>query len=435
MGGVVAHEGDAVDEVLLPFLHADGHVDDRVAVDAGRRPVVLEARDEVGEHRHLVVADGPVGLAGHVERVADHLLRVVVPRLQPREDPAQRLGPQHVVPVVVQGPDAVPLSLAHRNPQPHRPALAGLGHVEVFELGLADLRLDVAVVPVVRHQQVGVLLEPEGPVRPPAADEREQPALLREPHLALERPLADVVVADEGDVRHLNLGPRVDVEGELHDPGSAGQGGDLVGHLGELEPLLRPHLPQQPLGAPDHAGPDAAVEAQLDADRLHRLVDLGPVVLLGALEVDDADPLALLHHEDRAAALDPVGIGVVDDLDREIGQEAGVPQPLEVAEQHLLDRLVVGGPPSLGRQADVVVDLHVVDVRLALHAEDVALGGGRQLDRCEKRRRVGRGQGRRLELPGLRTRFAGRARLARRHGCADRIQPDRRDGDRNRRKW
>ena len=238
VGGVVAQEGDAVDEVLLPFLQPDGHVDDRLAVDPQQLPGLIRAREQIGEQGHFVVPDGAIGLARHVERIPDHLFRVVVLRLQAREDALQSLGPEHVLPIELQGPDAVSLSLAHRNPEPHGTTLAVLGLVQILQLRLAHLGIDVPVVPIVRHQQVGILLEAHGPVRPAATHEGEQPAFPGVPHLALERPLAHVVVPGEGDVRHVDLGSLVDVERELHDPGSTGQGGDLVGHLGELEPLL-----------------------------------------------------------------------------------------------------------------------------------------------------------------------------------------------------
>ncbi len=68
----VADEGDAIDEVLLPFGHLDGHVD-------GRRLGAV-TRGEIGIRGELEVAAGAVELPGALETLGDPLVAIRLAR-------------------------------------------------------------------------------------------------------------------------------------------------------------------------------------------------------------------------------------------------------------------------------------------------------------------------------------------------------------------
>ena len=106
------------------------------------------------------------------------------------------------------------------------------------------------------------------------------------------------------------------------------------------------------------------VEAQRDPELLHLLVDLGALDLARAGVVDDLHARPLFHVEDHALADDAVVVGLVDDLDPQVVEEVGAPQPPEVVAQLLLGGLVVGHPDAVGAAARLRLDVIEVGLRV-----------------------------------------------------------------------
>ena len=122
---------------------------------------------------------------------------------------------------------------------------------------------------------------------------------------------------------------------------------------------------------------------------LQLLVDGGVIDLVGSDVIHDLHALTLFHVEDRQLAHHPVGVADVTHIHREIVEEIGRPQPAEVADERLLERLIVGSPavfPRVTRARLDVIDVGVrVDHRrpaLLLEAEHVSVedrpGAGRR---------------------------------------------------------
>src|SRR5439155_8379281 len=81
--------------------------------------------------------------------------------------------------------------------------------------------------------------------------------------------------------------------------------------------------------------------------------------------------------------------GVVAHVDPEVVEEVGRPQPLEVLEDDLFSAVVVRAPELLGRLADDVLELGVIEVGLEVDQRDVALRLEAEGDLPEHRSRVG----------------------------------------------
>jgi hypothetical protein len=239
--------------------------------------------------RELEVADRSVNLPRLLEGLLDHLVTVVVAALE-LEQLAQGLGLDHLVAVERERADAVPLPLEDRNPQFDVPRLLVRRVLDELEVGLADAGVDVAAVAVVLDDLVGVLLVLGRLVGPAPGDEGEHPFGLVRLHLLGERPAAHGLVAEELDLADPDLRAILDVEGQVHQLRPARDLRDLVGHLGELEPLLRQHAPDDALHLLDEGRVDERVEADLRVFFLQLLVNLG---LLDALGPDTPTILTL----------------------------------------------------------------------------------------------------------------------------------------------
>ena len=368
---------------------------------SGSFEVRLVARLEVGIAGELEVAARAVHFARLLEALADALLGVVLARLH-LEERLQEVGLDDRVARDVEGADLVARALGDGNPQLDPARLLVAGVAEHLELGHADVRADVPVVAVVLDDLLGVLVELRFLVGALVADQRHDPhrkvdgvlkaaALAVLLHLALERAVANRLVADELDAADLDLRPLVHVEGQMHELRPARDVLDLVRDLRELEALLPQHVADDALDLADQPWIDERVEADLRARLLQLLVDLRDLDLLRAHVVDDLDALALLHVVDDELADHAVGEGIVARFDPEVVEEVGVPQPVEVLEDRLLGRLVVRHPDVLGGPA--LLQLDVVEVGLRLDDRGAALrleaGAEGEDDRGGARRRLG----------------------------------------------
>ncbi len=290
---------------------------------------------------------------------------------------------------------ADPVAVAFRdgNLQLDVPGLGVLAVLDHLHFRRADAGVDVALVGVVLLDARRVLLELRLLVGAAPGDEGQpvlRPVLL---HLLGQLAVAQLLVAGELDVADLDLRAFLDVEREVHQLRTGGQFLDLVRDLGELVALLRHHVAHDAFDLADQRGIDERVEPDRDAFFLQLVVDLGLLQLLAADVVHDLDALALLHLEDDALADDAVRVVVVDDLDRQVVEEVGRPEPLEVLEQRLLGLLGVGRPHVSRRPRDLRLD--VIEVRLGVDDRRPALPGKGQLDEADQRRRPG---GRELPL-------------------------------------
>ena len=208
--------------------------------------------------------------------------------------------------------------------------------------------------------------------------------------LAFERRVAHRLVADEVDALDLDLRPLVHVERQVDELRSTARDFfDLGRDLGELEALVAHHVAHDARYLADQTGIDERVEANLRVGVLQLLVDLRDLDPLGPDVVDDLDALPLLHVVDDDLADDAVGEGVVAHVDPEVVEEVGRPQPLEVLEDDLFSAVVVRAPELLGRLADDVLELGVIEVGLEVDQRDVALRLEAEGDLPEHRSRVG----------------------------------------------
>ena len=230
-----------------------------------------------------------------------------------------------------------------------------VGILERLDLGRADARLDVALLAVELLDLFGVLFELRFLIGAAAGDPGEEPVLLGLLHPALQAAVADLLVADELDVADLDLRAFVDVEDDLDQLRAAGQLLDARLDLGELVALLGHQAAQDAFDAADGALIEERVEAQRDARLLHLLVDLGAVDLVGWHVVDDLDARALFHVEDDVLAQHAVVVAAIEDLDAEVVEEVGRPQPLEVLEQRPLGFFVERRPDAVATDGSTAV--------------------------------------------------------------------------------
>ena len=151
----------------------------------------------------------------------------------------------------------------------------------------------------------------------------------------------------------------------MHQLGPALDALDLRLDLGELIAFGRIELADDARDATDETRVDERIEANRDALLFELLFDLRLVDFFQALVVDDLDALPLLHVVDDHLADDAVGEPVILDPDRQVIEEVGRPQPLEVFANDLLDRLVVRHPlPGLGvAQPGLHLDVIQVGIR------------------------------------------------------------------------
>ncbi len=405
---------------LLPLLHPHRHVDGRRARGRWREGRLFRrrrlARLDVGVGREFVVAERAVDFPGLLERLPDLLLAVEGAGLHP-EDALQAFTLDDRVAVEREVANAVALPFGDRDPKLDVPGPAVGRVVHVPQLGLADAGHDVAFVPVVLDDRVGVLLELPGLVRAAPGDPRPHPLGLVALHLAFELAVRGRLVADEVDLLHLDPRALVEVEGQVDELRAARHLGDRVGDAGELVALLREHAADDALDAPDEGRVDERVEPDRHALFAELLFDFRLLDLLGSRVVDDLDALALLHVEAHFLAHHAVVVGNVPHLDPQVVEEVGGPQPLEVLEHDLLGRVVVRHPDAVARPARAGLD--VEEIRLGLDDRDIPLRGKLQADRPEQRRRPrGRQDGSRR---GLLQPLARRSRRAlRRRRAADR---------------
>ncbi len=168
----------------------------------------------------------------------------------------------------------------------------------------------------------------------------------------------------ELDLADLDLRALVHVEGQVNQLRAAGNILDFVRDVGELEALLAQHVAHDPLDLAHEARVDEGVEADLGVRVLQLLVDLRGFDLLRADVVDDLDALPLLHVVGDDLADRPVGELVVADVDPEVVEEIGVPQPVEVVQDGLLARVVVVDPLVLRRGAELLLDVIQVGLRV-----------------------------------------------------------------------
>ena len=182
-------------------------------------------------------------------------------------------------------------------------------------------------------------------------------------HLALERAVARSPCCRRTRCcRILTFGPSVHREGQVHQLGPARHLLDLVRDLANWNPFSFIMSRTMPSTFFTSAGIDERVEADLGVGLLQRLVDLGRLDLLRAGVVDDLDALTFFDVVDDQLAHHAVRERVVLHLDRDVVEEVGAPQPLEVFADRLLGRLVVRDPDALGRPARL--QLNVVEVGL-----------------------------------------------------------------------
>jgi hypothetical protein len=397
VGRRVAEKGEAVDEILTALQQAHGDVDDR---RSGRRLLRrlervwrLEGRGDlpipgghVGISRELVVAARAVDLACLLQSLPDLLLAVVLALLQP-EQRQQRLGFHRGVAGQRNRADAVLLPFRHRHVEfdPSRLAVGRLAHRA--QLRYADRGRDVAVIAVVLLNLVRVLIECRFLIGARAAQERGLPprALPVGLDLCPQHAVADRFVPGKGDLADLHARSLVQRERQVHQLRTARHLGDRVRHRRSLESLLEQQIPNHALDLADQAAVDERVEPDVRVQLLQLLVDLRRLDRLRSGVVDDLDPLALLEIERDVLADDAVAVRDVGDVDPQVVEEPGVPQPLEIVERGLH---VVRGPDLLRGTARLRV--HVVQVGLRIDDRQIALGRERDLDDPDERRRAGR---------------------------------------------
>ncbi len=346
----------------------------------------------------LVIAAGAVDFSRLFESFTNRLLAVVLAGYQ-LEERFQVVGLDHRVAGDVERADLVARTFRDRNPQLDPTGFLVVGILEHLQLRRADVGAQVAVVAIVGDDLLGVLVELGFLVGAAVADQPEQvgrkveevrelAAFFGVLQLTLQGGVADRLVTDEVERANLDLRPLVHVEREVDQFGAAGDFLDLGRDFGELEALLTQHVADDAGDLADQAGIDEGVEADLGVGVLQLLVDLGRLDLLGADVVDDLDALPLLHVVGHDLADRAVGELVVADVDEQVVEEVGVPEPVEVLEDDLLAVVVPGNPHALRRQAGLQLD--VVDVGLGLDDRGVALGLEARGDEQDHRSAAGR---------------------------------------------
>ncbi len=309
-GGVVAGEGDSVDEVLLALGHPHRDVHGGLS-RTGHRTLGRVLEVHVRETGEFEVPAAAVQLPGFFETLADVLLGVPLPRFQ-LEERVQKLGVDDLVAIKLDVANPVAMALSDWDPQLHPARFLVLGVFQRLDLGRADARLNVALLAIELLDLVGVLLELLLLIRPAARNKRQEPVLLGFLHPALEGAVADLVVADELDVANLDLRTFVDVEDHLGQLRSAGEFFDARFHLGKLVTLLRHQISKNPLDAPNRALIEERIEPERDPRLLHLLVDLGPIDFVAGDVLDDLDPRPFLHVEDDVLAGHAIEVAIED---------------------------------------------------------------------------------------------------------------------------
>jgi len=190
----------------------------------------------------------------------------------------------------------------------------------------------------------------------------------------------------------------------------------------------------------EETGVDEGVQPQLEMLFLQLVVDGRAAHARQTLVVDDLDPLPLFHPEDDQLADNTVRQHVILQLDGEVIEKTGSPQPAEVREDDLFGVVVIQDPAADRRLARSELD--VVDVGLRINERRATLRLEAERIREDNRGRAGWRQPRRLRdlhathgrEYGRRGRrlLARRARRSRGSRCprfADRQGQDKRDVD------
>src|SRR4051812_1252119 len=267
----VADECNAMDEVLLAFLHPHGDVDDRLRIGfggrlrrrgrgrwpgrsrgaravaiavcraarraaSGRRRWVARER-QVGIANELEIATAPVQLTGLVQTLPDQLLVVPIALIE-LEERTETCALYDGVAREVEFIHPVTLALGDGNLELDEAVLAVLRILQDLQLGLTHTRFHVALLAIVPDDLFGIVFELRFLVGAGAGDELQEPRGLVLLHLAPERPVADGLVADEVDAPNLDLRAFGDVEREIDDLRAAGNRLDLRLHLGVFVALL-----------------------------------------------------------------------------------------------------------------------------------------------------------------------------------------------------
>ena len=338
-----------------------------VAARAVTRRLGVVREGVVRQAGELEVTRAAVDLARLLEALPDHLLVEPVALLD-LEERAQPFGLDHGVAGEGDLADLVARTFGDRNLQLDVARLAVLGILEDLQLRLSDLRLDVAALAVIRLDHVGVFLELAflvGAVAGDPADPGVAPLVLL--HLAGQLAVGDRLVALEVDHADLHLGAFGDVERHVHRLARGADRLDLGLHLDVLVALLGVHVADDPGDLADEALIDERVQRDPQVLLLQLVVDLRLLDLLRSDVVDDLDALPLLHVVEDDLADDAIAEDVVVGFRRQVVEEVGGDQALEVRDDDLVDLLVIRHPFVLGGHADVALHLDVVEVGLGVH--------------------------------------------------------------------
>ena len=258
-----------------------------------------------------------------------------------------------------------------------------------LDLRLADARGDEALVPVILDNFFGVFLELRLLVLALAGHPRQKAVRLGTLHLASERAIAHFDIAVEVDAADLDLRPFLDVEHDLDHLGARRQRLDSRRHLRELVALLRHQVLDDALHALDHGLIEERVEAELNVELLHLLVDLGAFDLGGPGIVNDLHARPLFHVVDDVLAHYAIREWHVERFNPQVVEEVGGPQPLEVGEQRLLGLLVERHPHVVSGPAERGLDVIEIGLRFDLGRIDrVETQLGRANDRTRPGRRL-----------------------------------------------
>jgi hypothetical protein len=357
-----------------------------------------------GKPRELPVADAAVDLARLLEPFANLLLGVVLAGGL-LEERLQVVGLDDGVARNVEVTDLVPLSFVDRNPELDPPGLLVVGVVQHLELGHADVGANVAPIAVERLNLLRVVVELGFLIGAVVADDGEKPGrkvdeVLKRSALRfsfswrLSVPSLIALLPTKSILRILTLGPSSIWKVMCTSFGPPWTSLISWVTLANWNPFSRSMSRTMPSTFANQRRIDERVEADLRVRLFQLLVDLRDLDLLRSGVVDDLDALPLLHVVGHHLADGSVGELVVGDLDEQVVEEVGVPQPVEIVLDDFLGGVGVRDPLPLRRRAGFQLDVIEVGLRFDDRRAALRLEARRDVedDRTRARRRLASGR-------------------------------------------
>jgi hypothetical protein len=291
------------------------------------------------------VAPASVHFARLIERLPDALLVVDVPFLHRNEG---RQGLRFHDGIAVDGKTADPVltPFSDGDSQLNPSGQAVVGVVERAKLRLTDSSADIAPVPVEVDDSFGVLAILFFVIRATSAENRGESLRAVVLQHGGELIVREDAVAQELHVADGHPGPFGNGERHIHPLRRALDRRNHGFDLGELIAFECIQLADGTGDAAQLSGVDEGIDAHRQIPLLELVVDRGTGDAGGALVVDNLDALAFFHIEDDELSDDAVAESIVSNVNREVVQEAGVPQPAEVRHGHLFALVGVRNPQT-----------------------------------------------------------------------------------------